>query len=185
MSNGQIMLPYTIKAGINSNDYPVVVAGTQSLGPSTAADDSYWWYFLDNSTQKLVYQLLVPGSSNTSVPAGIDAYMSNPDLLFGIVTQSLSSLHLPQGALFNYLVNYGAGDGLLMLEQANAALGCGYLGQIAYILIGQGGPRGGTFTPPSYDEGSIFTASVLEVSLASQMNGQPPYSIVDTYTFTP
>jgi hypothetical protein len=111
MSDGQIMLPYTIKAGIISNDYPVVVVGEGTgkryLGPSNAADNSYWWYFLDNSTQKLVYSLVVPGSSNSSVPSGIDTYMSNPNLLFGIVTQFLSSFYLPQGALFDYLVTYG------------------------------------------------------------------------------
>jgi hypothetical protein len=187
MSNGQIMLAYTIKAGININEPPIVYvgqgSGQQSFGPSPV-DNSYWWYFLSNANpQKMLCGLTVPGTSNTTVPPGVDAYMTNPAVLFGIVTQSLSSFYLPQGALYDYLVTYGAGDALQMLEQANATLACGYIGQVSYVLAGQGGPRGGPFVPPSYEDSSLFHSSILQVSLASLPSGQPPYSIIDTYTF--
>ncbi len=188
MSNGALMLPYTIKAGIGSSVNPVVVVGLgasrQTLVPSQSSDDSYWWYFLDNSTQKLVYSVVVAGSNNSTVPSGIDSYMSNPDLLFGIVTQNLSTLHIPQGALYNYLASYGASDALNMLEQLGATLGCGYFGWVSYVLVGQGGPVGGPNpAPPSYEASSYETDSVLQVSLMSMPNGQPPYSIIDEYTF--
>src|SRR5450755_2362166 len=121
MSNGTIMLPYSIKAGLTPGVSPIVVVGLgasqQNLYPNQATDDSYWWYFLDNATQKLVYSVVVPASNNTTVPSGIDTYMSNSGLLFGIVTQNLSTLHLPQGALYNYMASYGASDALNMLEQ--------------------------------------------------------------------
>ncbi|HLK20164.1 MAG TPA: hypothetical protein VKT81_14500 [Bryobacteraceae bacterium] len=146
-------------------------------------NDSYWWYFLDNATQKLVYNLVVPGSSNSSVPSGIDTYMSNPNLLFGIVTQNLSTLHIPQGDLYNYLASYGASDALNMLEQLNATLSCGYFGWVSYVLIGQGGPVGGPNPPsPSYEASSYENDSLLQVSLMSA-TGQPPYSIIDEYSF--
>jgi len=140
MSNGTILLPYTVKAGIGSSVAPVVSVGAganqQRFNPNQPTDDSYWWYFLDNSTQKLVYSLLVPASNNTTVPSGIDTYMTNSNLLFGVVTQNLSLLHLPQGALYNYLASYGASDALNMLEQLYTTLGCGYYGWASYVLVG-------------------------------------------------
>ncbi len=46
MSNGQIMLPYTIKAGISTNDYPVVVAGQKNwdlvMPPTTPTGGTSW-----------------------------------------------------------------------------------------------------------------------------------------------
>lgn len=130
MANGQISLAYTIKGGIRTGVSPSVVVGTganqRNYGPSTSLDDSFWWYFLDNATQKILYGLQVPGSSNSTVPSPILPYMTNPNCFFGLVTQSLSTLHVPQGGLYNFLVNYGAGDALNMLEQINATLGSGY-----------------------------------------------------------
>jgi len=182
------MLPYTIKGGIIPGDQPIVVVGLgssqQFLGPNAPLDDSYWWFFLDNATQKMVYNVQVAGSNNTSVPAGVDTYMRNPNLLFGVVTQYLSTLHVPQGALYNYLASYGAGDALQVLEQANATLGCGSFGQVSYVLIGQCGPIGGPNPPPpSYEDSSFWHAAMIQMSLMSLPNGQPPYSIVDAYTF--
>jgi len=186
MASAPIMLAYTVKGGISPGDSPVVYvgqgSGKQQLGPNQALNNSYWWYFLDNATQKMLYNVVVNGSSNTSVPAGIDTYMTNPSVFFGVVTQNLSSLYLPQGALYDYLVNYGAGDALNMLEQGNATMGCGYLGQISYTLIGQGGP-GGSSQPPSYEVSSFYNAAIIQMSLMSQQNGQPPYLLVDEYTF--
>ncbi|MGD0301773.1 MAG: hypothetical protein ABSE86_32250 [Bryobacteraceae bacterium] len=183
-----IMLPYTIKAGISSNDSPRVIFGLgtnkQAFIPNTPVDDSYWWYFFDNATLKLVYSAVVPGANNSTVPSGIDTYMNNPSLLFGIATQYLSLLHVPQGALYDYVASYGAGDALKALEQLNVTLGCGYYGRVSYVLVGQAGPRGGPYPPPpSYEEGSYRDPAILQVSLMSLPNGQPPYSVIDEYTF--
>jgi hypothetical protein len=186
MAGAAQMLPYTIKGGITSFDQPVVYVGTgsnqQVLGPPNSVNDSYWWYFLDNATQKMVYNVQVPGSQNSSVPAGINSYMTNPNIFFGVVTQCLSTLHVPQGALYDYLVNYGAGDGLNLLEQLNAIMSCGYFGQVSYVLIGQGGPGGGG-QASGFEASSPWNAAILYVSLMSQQNGQPPYLLVDEYSF--
>jgi hypothetical protein len=183
------MLAYTIKGGLVSGDYPQIYIGQgsskQTFTPSNPTNDSYWFYFLDASNPKSkVHDVVVPGSANSTVPAGIDTYMSNPGLLFGVATQNLSTLHVPQGALYNYLASYGAGLALQKLEQINSSMSCGYFGNVSYALIGQGGPRGGPNPPPpSYDAGSLFNLALLEVSLMPQMNGQPPYSICDCNTF--
>ena len=130
------MLAYTIKGGINTGDFPVIYVGQGSskktFAPASPSDDSYWFYFLDSSNpQNKVYDIVVPASNNTTVPAGIDTYMNNPGLLFGFVTQYLSTLHVPQGALYTYLAQYGAGRALQKLEQINATMGCGYFGRMS------------------------------------------------------
>jgi hypothetical protein len=51
-------------------------------------------------------------------------------------------------------------------------------GRVSYILTGQCGPGG-----IAYERGSFTEPGVLEMSLMPQMNGQPPYSICDSYTF--
>jgi hypothetical protein len=188
MANGQIALAFTVKVPVDQYDTAVAVVGqgTNQQGFATGTQDPnlYWWFFLSNQNPlKLVYQLIVPGTSNSTVPSGIDSYMSNPDLIFGVVTQQLGSIYLPQGDLYNYLATYGASDGLQMLEQANSSLGCGYLGSVGYAMVGQGGPRNVPFPPPTYEVATIFNAGLIEVSLVSQPNGQPPYGIVDEYTF--
>jgi hypothetical protein len=183
------MLAYTIKGGISSGDYPVVYVGQhaakKAFAPANPTDDSYWFYFLDaNNPTSKVYDLVVPGSQNAVVPAGIQTYMNNPGLLFGVATQYLSTLHVPQGALYTYLESYGAGRQLQLLEQVNASMGCGYFGWVSYALIGQCGPRGGPYPPPpSYDTGSLQHGALLEYSLMPLPNGQPPYSICDCNTF--
>jgi hypothetical protein len=188
MASGPIKLPYTIKGSISSNDSPRVYVGLgankQAFIPNPPTDDSYWWFFLDNATQKLAHSVVVPGANNSSVPPGIDTYMNNPNLLFGIATQYLSLLHVPQGALYDYMASYGAGGALGKLEQLNVTVGCGYYGRVSYILVGQAGARGGPYPPPpSYEKGSYRDPTILQVSLMSLPNGQPPYSIVNEYTF--
>lgn len=183
------MLAYTIKGGISSNDYPIVYVGQgttkKSFVPSNPTNDAYWFFFLDasNPTNK-VYDVLVPGANNSTVPSGLQTYMDNPSLLFGIVTQNLSTLHVPQGALYDFFIKYGAGRALQKLEQINTSMSCGYFGWMSYGLIGQGGQRGSNIIPPpSYEDSSLQHGVVLEYSLMPQMNGQPPYSICDCLTF--
>lgn len=183
------MLAYTIKGGLRSGDVPAVYIGQgtskKSFVPTNYADDTYWFYFLDASNpQTKVYDLVVPATNNSNVPSGLQTYMDNPGLLFGVVTQNLSTLHVPQGALYDFVAKYGAGRALQRLEQISTSMGCGYFGNMSYALIGQGGQRGGNnIPPPSYDDSSVQHAVILEYSLMPQMNGQPPYSICDCNTF--
>ena len=91
---------------------------------------------------------------------------------------------MPQGAFYDFLIKYGAGRELQKLEQLNAVLGCGGYGHVCYILTGQGGPRvPGQPSPATYEIGSYTNQTILMMSLMPQMNGSPPYSICDSYTF--
>ena len=183
------MLAYTIRGGIAQNDYPQVAIGQGSSRkiyiPPTQQNDSYWFYFLDRGNPtNITYQVVVPGSQNSTVPAGLMQYLDNPNLLFGVVTMALSTLHVPQGALYDLFATFGAGRALQRLEQITTSLNCGYFGWMSYALIGQCGPRGsGNYPPPSYEAADIHNGVLLTVSLMPQENGQPPYSICDCNTF--
>ena len=124
-----------------------------------------------------VKEFIVPASSNTVVPNGLDTYLSNPAYIFACVTQYLNTLHVPQGALYNYFVAHGAGRELQALEQINSSLGCGSYGRVSYVLTAQGGNNNG------YEFGSYRNYVNLLMSLMPQANGAPPYSICDCYTF--
>ena len=183
----QNMLAYTIRGGLSAGDYPQVAIGQgpskKVFAPSTPTNDSYWFFFLDRSNPTtLVYQTIIPGSSNSTVPAGLQTYLDNVDLLYGVATQNLSTLHVPQGAFYDLLVHFGASRALQRLEQVNTSLGCGYYGHVSYALIGQGGPR--TPVPPaSYDADSLQHGVLLTYSLMPEAGGKPPYSICDCNTF--
>lgn len=190
MNNMPPMLAYTIRGGFHSKLAPEVVVGQgpSKVGftPANPADDTYWFLFLDRNNPKTkVKDFLIPGQNNTAVPAGVDAYMSNPQYIFAITTQFLSLLHIPQGQLFDYFVKYGAGRALRRIEQLHTSLGCGSISRPNYILTGECGPRGGSNPPPpAYELGSVTETVYLTMSLMPMPNGQPPYAICDSLTFT-
>ncbi|MGA3027808.1 MAG: hypothetical protein ABSF98_23875 [Bryobacteraceae bacterium] len=184
----QNMLAYTIHSAFVAGDYPQVVVGqgtsNKYFGPANPVDDSYWIYFLDRSNPtNSVYQTVVPGADNSSIPAGLMQYLKDENLLFGVVTQTLSTVHVPQGEFYDLLVRYGAGRALQRLEQVNSTLGSGFYGTVSYALVGQGGPRDGGLGPPSYEAGDLHHGVVLTLSLMPGPDGQPPYSIRDSETF--
>lgn len=184
----QNMLAYTIRGGINDGDYPQIFIGQGPSKkvhvPANRINDSYWFYFLDRSNPvNVTYETTVPASNNSSIPSGLMTYMDNPDLLFGVVTQYLSTLHVPQGDLYDLFVKYGASRSLQRLEQVNTSMGCGYFGRMSYALIGQCGPRGSGLPPASYDAADIRHGALLTVSLMPGAGGKPPYSICDCNTF--
>ncbi len=188
----QNMLAYTIRSTLytgNANaPYLVIGQGSNatSMRPQNPQDDSYWIVIINaKNPREKVKEWIVPGNNNSTVPPGIDTYMNDPDYIFAVATQYLSTLHVPQGAFYDYLVQYGAGRELQRLEQVNTVLSCGSYSRMSYILTGQCGPRGPKIIPPiSYEIGSITNSpALLLMSLMPMPNGGPPYSICDSYTF--
>jgi hypothetical protein len=84
--------------------------------------------------------------------------------------------------LYSFLAQYGAGRELQKLEQVASVIGCGSFGMLNYVLTGMCGPRQ-PISPPSYEMGSYMGQVLLMMSLMPLQNGQPPYSICDSYTF--
>jgi hypothetical protein len=183
MSGMPPMLAYTIQGYLSSGGIPRITIGQGStkkhLKPNNPADDSYWIAILDATDPgNKVQEYVVPGSQNTAVPSGLDQYMKSPNYIFALVTQNLSTLHVPQGAWYDYLAGHGAGRQLQRLEQVNTSLGCGSISYVAYLLTGQCGP------PPqvSYEMGTTSGSLLYLMSLMPGPNG-PPYSICDSNTF--
>ena len=178
------MLAYTLRAPIQTNaGYALIRIGqgssAQVLTPNQPKDMTYWIVILDaNKPASIVQQWVV--QDNKTVPSDLDKYMSNPAYLFAVVTQVLANGQVPQGPFYDYLTAHGAGRELQKLEQISTYTlpPYGLFGRVSYVLTGQCGPGG-----IAYERGSFTEPGVLELSLMPQMNGQPPYSICDSYTF--
>ena len=178
------MLAYTLRAPIQTNaGYALIRIGqgtsAQVLTPNQPKDMTYWIVILDANKPASIVQQWVT-QSNNAIPSGLDQYMSNPAYLFAVVTQVLANGQVPQGPFYDSLTAHGAGRELQKLEQISpyTDVPYGLFGRVSYILTGQCGPGG-----IAYERGSFTEPGVLEMSLMPQMNGQPPYSICDSYTF--
>ena len=178
------MLAYTLRAPIQTNaGYALIRIGqgssAQVLTPNQPKDMTYWIVILDaNKPASIVQQWVV--QDNKTLPSDLDKYMSNPAYLFAVVTQVLANGQVPQGPFYDYLTAHGAGRELQKLEQISSytAPPYGLFARVSYTLTGQCGPGG-----IAYERSSFTEPAVLELSLMPQMNGQPPYSICDSYTF--
>ena len=179
------MLAYTLRAPIQINAGTALIkigqgSSVQTLTPNGAKDQSYWIVILDANKPATIVQQWVT-QDNKSVPSNFDNYMSNPAYLFAVATSYLSNPHVPQGAFYDYLAAHGAGRELQKLEQISSYTQPPYgaFARVSYILTGQGGPTGNV----AYERSSFTDAALLLMSLMPLPNGQPPYSICDSYTF--
>jgi hypothetical protein len=187
-------LAYTITSNFSTSGFPVVRIGSgfgtnneTYLSPANRQTNSYWIVILSaqNPRQKVI-EWVLPGDSAVP-PAGIETYMDNPAYIFVVATNALKTTSVPLDAFYNFLAKYGAGTELQKLEQIHSVFGyTSWGGQVGYILTGPCGPR--TPVPPaSYETSSILgpNPTLLLLSLASMLNGQPPYGIAETYTWIP
>ena len=180
------MLAYTIRSPVNSGAAPYIRIGQGNTSvvvkPDVPADNSYWIVILDaNKPTTKVQEWVIPGQNNTTVPSNLDQYMSNPGYLFAVTTQVLGNYSVPQGAFYDYLAAHGAGRELQKLEQTSSHTqgGYGLYNFVSYILTGQCGASGQL----TYERSGLSDSSLLLMSLMPLGNGQPPYSICDSYTF--
>jgi hypothetical protein len=188
----QHMLAFSIQPSVYPGNKPSIAIDVSRnrtwLVPANPQDDSYWICILNaKNPRAMVKDFIVPGSQNSTVPAGIDTYMNDPEYIFVVATQTLSTLHVPQGPFFDFLTKYGAGRALQELEQLNVVYGCGNYSNVSYALAGQCGPRGPKIVPPiSYEKSSIYGnySALMMMSLMPGANGAPPYALCDNYTWT-
>jgi hypothetical protein len=71
----------------------------------------------------------------------------------------------------------------MKLEQVSTHTQTGYglFSRVSHALTGQCGPTGNV----AYERGAFSDAALLLMSLMPLSNGQPPYSICDSYTRLP
>jgi hypothetical protein len=186
-------LAFTIQGGGVSNITPWIgigypVAGTTLTPKTTRAalpDEFYWVILLDAYRPGQVLQdFVITGAGNPTLPANLDAMMSDPGVIFVVATKQLSLQNVPTGDWYNLLVKYGAGSELQRLNQLSTTLQPGVFNNAGYVLTGQGGPRGGSnIPPPTYELATITQpATILALSWIPTASGKPPYSLIDEFT---
>ena len=181
------MLAYTIRSPIQTRETPYIRIGqgprSQWVSPNQRpADNSYWIVILDaNKPTTKVQELVIPWQNNSIAPTNLNQNMSNPGYLFAVVTQVLANSSVPQGPFYDWLAAHGAGRELQKLEQisSHTQTGYGMFSTVSYILTGQCGPT----INVAYERSSWTDPALLLMSLMPMPNGQPPYSICDSYTF--
>ena len=125
-------IPFTVKSPRNTNGQIVAVVGGTTYFPNPYTNNSFWFLILDRTTLQVVFNVVQ--QSNTTLPAGIEQY-NDPRYLLIVATTSLSTLRVPQGPLYAYLLDNGASAALKRLEQISAQLNCGEIGTLAYCLV--------------------------------------------------
>ena len=131
----------------------------------------------------ILTDFVIPGASNSTVPAGVEAAMSEPGNIFVVATRQLSIQHVPTGDWLNYLLKYGAGRELQRINQLSTTTTPGLFKNAGYVLASTTGPRGGSNIPPPSYEASTLTDPVTIVAMSIKSYSEDgPYSLIDSYT---
>jgi hypothetical protein len=173
-------LPMTVVAPLAERYTIATVIGTgsdkKSYQPKNVVPNSYWFLAINRWTLKAEYNQVQ--TSNDDPPQGIAPY-DTTDYMLVVATYALGSDNLPQGPLYEFLIDNGANRQLRQLEQIYSALSCGTFGSMAYALVGVLGP--GASALPGIESSSIVQAenpgTVLTCTLiGTEINGKVIYS---------
>jgi hypothetical protein len=126
-------VPLTIQGCVYNNYGNVVCIGNNNLGLGYSTPNLYWALVIDRTNLNVVENFTF--SDNTDVPAQLVPYQNNSQYMLILSTMQLSSINLPVGNFYQFLVSQGAGAGLQRIEQIFAALNCGTWGNLGYILV--------------------------------------------------
>lgn len=151
-----------------------VVIGNNSLyqQPPNGAW-AYWFVVVDASNLQVVYNQL---QTAPNVVPNLGPYNA-PGYILMMATLGVGLDQQPQGALFNFLMDNGAGAQLLAVEQIAQQIGCGSLGSFAYSLVTSLGSSGNPGFE-AYDVTSPYYAAILTLQL--QPVPQPGGGVVYT-----
>ena len=125
-------IPLTVESAMVENFGILVAYGQQSVQPPSLQPNQYWFVVFDRSSLNVVYN--VASGDGTSVPNGLAQYNTDQYILV-LTTYVLSIVNLPQGDLYDFLIDNGAGRQLNRLIQINNQIGCGQIGSLAYALV--------------------------------------------------
>lgn len=174
MANDGNHVPVTVQGSWN---YPGVTAviGSNYFGPPQQFNNGYWFLVVDLTSLKVVAD--ISSTDTTTVPSGLSPYINNSQYLLIFVTQSLTTDHVPQGALYQFLQSVGASYQLARIEQINEQLGTGTFGAVGYILASTMAQDDGIgFEEASFNYIPILTFELMPVTV----NGQTIYTPIKT-----
>lgn len=163
------LVPLTVTSPIHDGGKSGIYIGTEAElqryypGKVETHKSSYWFVAIDRKTLKIAYEVVL--TDNTTVPAEFKegGEYNNVEHILVFSTMFMSTLDVPQGELYDFLMVNGAGGKLQRLEQIFLQLNCGTYGHMAYSLVDLMG-----FPGSGIEEGSFRGSTVSTLSLLGQ-----------------
>ena len=174
------IVPMTVTSPIYNGGVSNIIIGTgksqkRYFPKNIKNDKSYYWFVaINRKTLDMDYEALE--TDNTVVPKDFQkgGKYNNDKYILGFSTMYMSTLEVPQGDQYDFLMENGAGYELARLEQIWLTLNCGTYGRMAYSLVDLLGAPGAGF-----EAGSIRNSTVSTLSLLGQdINGDTVYTPV-------
>lgn len=168
-------VPLTVVSSLsNQSLYATIAYGDHTLtqNPKSWA---YWFVVFDRRNLEVVYNK-TQDSAHTAPDLGD---VNTTDYLLVVATMGVGLDNQPQGDLFNFLDQNGAGRELRRIAQVAEQLNCGTLGTFGYALVGtlgnlnQPGFEASQITAPV--EGPILTCQLMP----GEINGEQYYTPVE------
>ncbi len=133
----------------------------------------YWYVVVELTTLDVVAN--VTSTSNDSVPSQISAYIDNSQYFLFFIANSQRGYNIPQGSLYTFLQDIGAGPQLERGEEMIGQLGTGAIRYFSYILAATMNTSDtGGFELFSYTHPMILTMYFIPVTV----NGSTIYAPV-------
>lgn len=149
----------------------VVIGDTQYFSQIPTSTAGFYFVVVDLSTLEVVAQSAPV--SNSTVPPQIAPYANKEGYFLFFMTQYQSTQNLPQGDLYTFLMNTGAGPALENLEQIVSQLGTGFIRTYAYTLAGTLDSN----DLPGFEVMSLDTNAILPMQFTPyEVNGQTMYA---------
>lgn len=134
-------VPMLVQSPTSSSFPALIVLGEgdsmKTIQPSSQQFDTIWFAVFDRSSLEIVWQEVTDDAD--SVPAELQKLDVDGNMLVTVFNAKRPNA-LPQGDLYNFLVETGSGPVLNRLEQFGAQLMCGVDGFVGYSLVGIMGP---------------------------------------------
>lgn len=141
MSNGSQPVPLTLSSTFydTENFLPSIAIGQdipEFPGGKPDIFGGYWIVIVDRRSLDVVYNQY---TEQYDTAPDIGSY-DTTDYMIIVTTVGLGTGHVPQGGMYDFLVDSGAGKELKRIVQLNATFGCGSYGSVCYSLVGVLGP---------------------------------------------
>lgn len=168
MANTEV--PITVVSAATQGSLSVIVIGKQQYGWPSVQERAYWFSVYDRYTLQQVYSYVQAATVNT-VPADLAGKFNTNQYFFVMATRTMYAWYIPNGPLYSFLVQHGAGKALKTLSQALMQIGCGSLDVTTYAMAGVLGP--GITTPGNVEASAMAMKTPRALILEATLVGVP------------
>lgn len=174
MSNASPNIPLTIASTTgNSYFFAYMAIGKNVLTQQHPTGGPYYWFVVINRSTLAVEYNQIQTQNNAAPNIG---NLNTSDHILLVATMGVGLNMQPQGALFDFLDQNGAGMQLRHVDQVAQQLNCGAFGTFAYALTGVLGNQ----NMPGFEDSVVGYGAVgpfLTVQLMpTTINGQTVYT---------